>query len=67
MQRLRQTLHAVLTGSGDLDEVAAELLVHKNTIRYRVRQAEEVLGYKAKDRRADLEVAPRHMEAFGRL
>jgi hypothetical protein len=67
MQRLRQTLHAVLTGSGDLDEVAAELLVHKNTIRYRVRQAEEVLGYKAKDRRADLEVALRHMEAFGRL
>ncbi len=47
--------------------MAAQLSVHPNTVRYRVRQAEEVLGYRVAERRADVEVALRHLAVYGRL
>jgi DNA-binding PucR family transcriptional regulator len=41
---LAETLRAYLDGFGDVAAVAAGLHVHPNTVRYRVRRIEEVLG-----------------------
>ena len=62
--RLRETLHALLT-SGSVDSAAKQLTVHKNTVRYRVAQAEELLGSPLSEGRAEVELALRYLEAFG--
>ncbi len=41
---LAETLHAYLDGFGDISTVAARLHVHPNTIRYRIRRIETLLG-----------------------
>lgn len=41
---LAATLHAYLDGFGDIAAVAARLHVHPNTVRYRVRRIETLLG-----------------------
>lgn len=61
--RLRQTLRALLS-SGSVEEAATRLTVHKNTVRYRVNQAEELLGRKAYDAPTELEVALRYYDTF---
>ncbi|WP_183093820.1 PucR family transcriptional regulator [Nocardioides stalactiti] len=61
--RLRQTLGALLA-AGSVDEAATRLSVHKNTIRYRVNQAEELLGRRAYDAPTETELALRYHEAF---
>ncbi|KAA1420922.1 hypothetical protein F0U44_00830 [Nocardioides humilatus] len=61
--RLRQTLSALLT-SGSVDEASTRLTVHKNTVRYRVNQAEELLGRRAYDAPTETELALRYYEAF---
>lgn len=61
--RLRETVLAVL-GSSGIDEAAQWLGVHKNTVRYRVAQAEELLGHPLSARRGDVELALRFLEAF---
>ncbi|GAA4817892.1 PucR family transcriptional regulator [Nocardioides caeni] len=43
-QRLRETLEAFLARGGSAEEAAKELVVHRNTVRYRLGQAEELLG-----------------------
>ncbi|MDN5759568.1 MAG: helix-turn-helix domain-containing protein [Tomitella sp.] len=65
--RIRRTLYAVLDGEQGIDEVAAEMFVHKNTIRYRLNQAEERLGYAIHTRRADLTTALRWLDFRGCL
>ncbi|HEY5858113.1 MAG TPA: helix-turn-helix domain-containing protein [Aldersonia sp.] len=67
MDRLRETLYTFVTNAGDLDAVAETLIVHRNTVRYRIRQAEEILGHRVGERRADVEVALRHLAVLGRL
>lgn len=42
--RLLETVHAYLDADGDVAAVAARLYVHRNTVRYRLRQAERVSG-----------------------
>jgi DNA-binding PucR family transcriptional regulator len=41
---LAETLRAYLDGFGDVAATAAGLHVHPNTVRYRVRRVEEILG-----------------------
>lgn len=61
--RLRQTLHAFLT-SRSVERAAQTLLVHKNTVRYRIGQAEELLGRPLDTSAADVEVALRYHAMF---
>lgn len=55
--RLRDTLAAYLRGGGSLAAAAGELHLHKNTVQYRLRRAEEVRGRPLGDDRLDVEVA----------
>jgi len=61
--RLRQTLRALLA-SGSVEDAANHLSVHKNTVRYRVNQAEELLGRKAYDAPTEIELALRYYDMF---
>lgn len=62
-RRLRQTLRAVLD-TGSVEEAATVLSIHRNTVRYRIGQAEEVLGRRLDRNMAEVEVALRYHEAF---
>jgi DNA-binding PucR family transcriptional regulator len=44
MARFRETLRVLLEANGSYLEAAARLHVHKNTVLYRVRKAEQFLG-----------------------
>jgi hypothetical protein len=61
--RLRETLHALLT-TGSVDAAARHLTVHKNTVRYRVAQAESLLGTPLASGRSEVELALRYHETF---
>lgn len=54
-ERLRETVLAYLEAG--MDGAAARLAIHRNTVRYRLRQAEELLGRPATERRRELELA----------
>lgn len=49
--------HRVLYAEGSYTEAAARLHLHKNTVHYRVRKAEEIRGRTLVDGRLDVEVA----------
>ena len=55
--RLRETLWAFLSTGGSYTAAAQQLILHKNTVQYRVRKAEEARGRPVQDRRLDLELA----------
>ncbi|MEV0333748.1 helix-turn-helix domain-containing protein [Nocardia sp. NPDC050717] len=55
--RLRETVRVFLDARGSYTDAAARLHVHKNTVHYRVRRAEEVLGHPLTEHRLDIEVA----------
>jgi hypothetical protein len=55
--RLRESVEAVLDTGGSLTAAAERLGCHKNTVQYRVRRAEDVLGRSVRERRVDLELA----------
>jgi DNA-binding PucR family transcriptional regulator len=55
--RLRDTVEAFLDTGGSLTAAAERLGCHKNTVQYRMRRAEEVLGRSVRERRVDLELA----------
>ena len=42
------------------------MVLHKNSVQYRIRKAEEALGAPIEDRRADLELALRACHYLGR-
>jgi DNA-binding PucR family transcriptional regulator len=48
-QRLRETLRAFLAAGGRSGRAAKELYVHQNTVTYRVKRAEELLGRRVGD------------------
>jgi hypothetical protein len=62
--RIRETLLASLA-TGSHARAAAELGVHENTVRLRVRSATEVLGEALTERRTELLVALRLRQALG--
>jgi PucR C-terminal helix-turn-helix domain/GGDEF-like domain len=55
--RMRETLWAYMSSGSSLATAAAELHLHKNTIQYRIRKAEEARGRPLADGRLDVEVA----------
>jgi DNA-binding PucR family transcriptional regulator len=57
--RLRETLRVFLEENGSFQSAAARLGVHKNTVAYRVRRAEELLGYGVRERPLELQTALR--------
>lgn len=56
-QRLRDTLRAYLKQGGDATATGELLRLHANTVRYRIRQAEQRLGHGINQRRVQLELA----------
>ena len=62
---LRETVLTHLTHRMNVEATAARLFVHKNTVRYRIARAEELLGRPLTERPAQLEIALRHLAAFG--
>jgi DNA-binding PucR family transcriptional regulator len=55
--RLRDTLLVFLQSGGSYKTTAERLILHKNTVQYRVRKAEESLGRRVGDDRHDVELA----------
>jgi DNA-binding PucR family transcriptional regulator len=66
IQRIRETLAAYLDSGGSAEEAARTLVVHRNTIRYRLGQAEEMLGQPITRISPQLAVALRHHQLFHR-
>ncbi|WP_028660836.1 PucR family transcriptional regulator [Nocardioides insulae] len=64
LAQVRQTILAFLTHR-QVEAVAEELFVHKNTVRYRLGKAEELLGHPLTERAAYVELALRHVALFG--
>jgi len=56
-QRLRETVLAFIAAGGSATRVAKELFVHHNTVAYRIKRAEEMLGRKVSERPIELTCA----------
>ncbi|MTD54899.1 PucR family transcriptional regulator [Amycolatopsis pithecellobii] len=65
--RLAGTLFAWLRAQGNVQETAAELRVHPRTVRYRMRQLEDVFGGQLRDpdARFEIEIALRALDLQG--
>lgn len=55
--RLRETLRIYLRNGGDAAVTGELMQLHPNTVRYRVRQAEKLLGHSIQQRRVQVELA----------
>jgi DNA-binding PucR family transcriptional regulator len=55
--RLRDTLGVFLQENGSYKATAERLILHKNSVQYRIHKAEEALGHPVDQRRLDLELA----------
>jgi DNA-binding PucR family transcriptional regulator len=64
---LRQTLLAFLQTGGSYKTTAEQLTLHKNTVQYRIRKAEESLGRPVSQNRHDIELALRASYWLGSL
>ena len=62
--RLRETLQVFLS-TGSYTMTAERLVLHKNSVQYRIRKAEDALGGPISDRGADLELALRACQYLG--
>lgn len=63
--RLRETLRIFLATGCSYTATAGRQILHKNTVQYRVRKAEEALGHSVQERRTDLDVALLAVEHLG--
>ena len=63
--RLRDTLLVFLQSGGSYKTTAEQLTLHKNTVQYRIRKAEESLGRPAAENRHDVELALRASHWLG--
>jgi DNA-binding PucR family transcriptional regulator len=64
--RLRETLRVFLSSGASYTVTAQRMTLHKNSVQYRVRKAEEALGAPIQDRRAEVELALRACKFLGR-
>ena len=64
--RVRETVSAYLRHGSNVESAAAELYVHRNTVRYRLRNAEAILGQPIAQAADNLLLAIRHQELFHR-
>lgn len=65
--RTRETVLAFLTHGGNMEDAAEELCVHRNTVRYRLGRAEELLGRPVSKTGDELRLAIQHRELFHTL
>jgi DNA-binding PucR family transcriptional regulator len=63
--RLRETLLVFLQTGGSYKATAERLVLHKNTVQYRIRKAEESLGRPVGENRHDVELALRASHWLG--
>jgi len=63
--RLRETLLVFLQSGGSYKATAERLVLHKNTVQYRIRKAEENLGRPLGENRQDVELALRVSQWLG--
>jgi len=63
--RLRETLRVFLATESSFAATAERLTLHRNTIQYRIRKAEEAVGHPIQDHRADVELALRVCQCLG--
>ena len=63
--RLRETLLVFLQAGGSYKATAERLMLHKNTVQYRIRKAEESLGRPVGENRHDVELALRASHWLG--
>jgi DNA-binding PucR family transcriptional regulator len=64
-RRLRETLRVFLATGNSYAATAERLFLHRNTVQYRVRKAEETIRRPIQDHRADLELALRVCHVLG--
>jgi len=64
--RLRETLLVFLGTGGSFTATAEMLMLHKNSVQYRIRKAEEAAGQPINGRRADVELALRACKYLGK-
>ena len=65
LDRVRETVATFLAFGGNVDQTATKLIVHKNTVRYRLSQAEELIGHPLSERRTELALALRCLHTHG--
>jgi DNA-binding PucR family transcriptional regulator len=63
--RLRETMRVFLAANGSYQTAAERLAIHKNTVQYRIRKAQEAIGRPIQDQRSDLELALRICHYLG--
>ena len=63
--RLRDTLLTFLQSGGSYKTTAERLMLHKNTVQYRIRKAEESLGRPVGEHQHDVELALRASHWLG--
>ncbi|KXO90174.1 hypothetical protein AXK56_08615 [Tsukamurella pulmonis] len=63
--RLRETALAFLGAGGDARAAGEALVLHPNTVRYRIRQIEQLLGHPIDERRVHVELALHCVRTFG--
>ena len=63
--RLRETLLLFLQAGGSYKTAAERLMLHKNTVQYRIHRAEESLGRPVSENRQDVELALRATHWLG--
>jgi hypothetical protein len=63
--RLRDTLLVFLESGGSYKTTAEQLMLHKNTVQYRIRKAQESLGRPVGDNRQNVELALRASRWLG--
>jgi DNA-binding PucR family transcriptional regulator len=60
---VRETLSSYLRNGSNIVLTASELYVHRNTVRYRLDQAEQLVGHPLTERRTEMDVALRLVNA----
>jgi DNA-binding PucR family transcriptional regulator len=65
LTQVRETLLVYLTSGSNVEATAERLYVHRNTVRYRLNRAEELIGHSLAERTAHLELALRYVDIFG--
>jgi len=63
--RLRETAHIFLDTGCSYTATASAQILHKNTVQYRIRKAEEIMGHPVQKGHTDLEVALRAVQYLG--
>lgn len=65
LDRVRETVAAFLDFGGNVDLTATSLVVHKNTVRYRLTRAEELIGHPLSERRTEISLALHCLKLYG--